>query len=104
MHFHIDSDASTDQVFRSLDTVLSYNEDEIDNLMNDFDKEFIAPEEIKLVNNPGNVSALTLEPNVLVVGQGATHNKEREKNKNSKKSRGNHTNHMQLQSFSTFWR
>ena len=33
--FHIDSDASTDQVFTLLDAVLSDNADEIDELMND---------------------------------------------------------------------
>ena len=45
-HFDIDSDASTGQVFTLLDAVQSNNEDEIDELMNDFDTEFIAPEEI----------------------------------------------------------
>ena len=38
-HFDIDSDASTDQVFTLLDAVQSDNEDEIDQLMNDFDYE-----------------------------------------------------------------
>ena len=66
-HFHIDSDASTDQVFTLLDAVESNNEDEIDELMNNFDTEFIAPEEIELTGNPSNVSALTLEVNVHVV-------------------------------------
>ena len=66
-HFHIDSDASMDQVFTLLDAVESNNEDEIDELMNNFDTEFIAPEEIKLTGNPSNVSALTLEANVHVV-------------------------------------
>ena len=41
--------------------------------MNDLDTEFIAPEEIKLTENPGNVSALTLEANVHVLDQGTTH-------------------------------
>ena len=68
-HFHIDRHASTDQVFTLLDAVQSDNEDEIDELMNDFDTEFIAPEEIELTDNPGNVSALTLEANVHVVDQ-----------------------------------
>ena len=43
--------------------------------MNDFDTEFIAPEEIKLTDNQGNVSALTLEANVHIVDQGTTHTK-----------------------------
>ena len=46
--FHIDSDASTNQVFALLDAGHSVNEDEIDGLMNDFDTKFIAPEETKL--------------------------------------------------------
>ena len=50
-HFHIDNGASTDQVFTLLDTVQSDNEDKIDELINDFDKQFIAPEEIELTDN-----------------------------------------------------
>ena len=71
----MDSDASTDQVFTLLNSVQSNNEDEIDELMNDFDTEFIAPEEIKLTDNQGNVSALTLGTNVHIVDQGTTHTK-----------------------------
>ena len=74
-HFDIDINASMDQVFTLLDAVQSDNEDESDQLMNDFDSEFIAPEEIELTDNPGNVSALTLEANVHVVDQGTTHTK-----------------------------
>ena len=74
-HFDIDSDASTDQILTLLDAVQSDNEDEIDELMNDFDAEFIAPEEIKLIDSHGNVSALTLETNIHVVDQGTTHTK-----------------------------
>ena len=43
-HFNIDSDTSTDQVFTLLDAVQSDNGDGIDQLMNDFDTEFTAPE------------------------------------------------------------
>ena len=53
-YFDIGSDASTGQVLTLLDAVQSNNEDETDQLMNDFDKEFIAPEEIKLTDNQGN--------------------------------------------------
>ena len=74
-HFDFDSDVSTGQVFTLLDAVQSNNEDEIDELMNDFDSEFIAPEEIELTGNQGNVSALTLEVNVHIVDQGTTHTK-----------------------------
>ena len=72
-YFYIDSNPSTDQVFMLLDAVKSDNEDEFDKLMNDFDTEFIAPEEIELTDNPGNLSALTLEASVHVVDQGTTH-------------------------------
>ena len=72
-HFHIDSDAWTDQLFKLLDAVHGDNEDETEKLMNDFDTEFIAPEEIELTDNPSNVSALRLEVNIHVVDQGTTH-------------------------------
>ena len=84
--FHIDSDASTDQVFTLLDAVQSDNKDEINKLMNDFDTECRAPEEIELTDNPGNVSASILEVNIHVVDHGTTHTKKLETNKTRKKS------------------
>ena len=51
-HFHIDSDASSDEVFTLLDAVQSDNENENDKLMNDLDTKFIAPKEIGLMGNP----------------------------------------------------
>ena len=84
-HFHIDSDASTDQVLKFLDAVLSENEDEINELMNDFDTKFIAPEEIELTDNPENVRLeFDIEANVHVVEKGTTHTRELEKNKRKK--------------------
>ena len=74
-HFDIDIDASTGQVFTLLDPVQSNHEDEIDELMNDFNMKFIAPEEIELTDSQNNVSALTLEANVHIVDQGTTHTK-----------------------------
>ena len=85
-YFHIDSNASADQVFILLDAVQSDNEDETDKLMNDFDTKFIALEKIELTDNPGNMSALKSEGNVHVVDQGSTHTKELETNKKRKKS------------------
>ena len=64
-----------DQLFTLLDALQIDKEDEIDKLMNDFDMEFIAPDEIDLTNNHGNVSNLTLEANVHVVEQETTHTK-----------------------------
>ena len=84
--FHIDSDASTDQVFTLLDAVQSDNKDEINELMNDFDTECRAPEEIELTDNPGNVRASILEVNIHVVDHGTTHTKKLETNKTRKKS------------------
>ena len=84
--FHIDSDASTDQVFTLLDAVQSDNKDEINELMNDFDTECRAPEEIELTDTPGTVSASILEVNIHVVDHGTTHTKKLETNKTRKKS------------------
>ena len=84
-HFHTNSDVSTNQVFTLLDAVWSDNKDEVDKLTNDFDTKFIAPEEIKLIGNPSNVNALTLETNTHVVDQGPTYTKELETNKKRKK-------------------
>ena len=41
-YFHIDSGTSTEQIFALLDTAQRDNKD--DELMNDSDKEFLAPE------------------------------------------------------------
>ena len=54
-------------------------------MTNDFDTKFIASEEIKLIGNPSNVNALTLETNTHVVDQGPTYTKELETNKKRKK-------------------
>ena len=67
-----------------MDAVHGDNEDETEKLMNDFDTEFIAPEEIELTDNPSNVSALRLEVNIHVVDQGTTHTRELEANKKRK--------------------
>ena len=71
--FHTDSVVSTDQVFTLLDTVQNDNQYETEELMNDFDTESIAPEEVTLTGNPSNKSALKLEANVHVVDQEITH-------------------------------
>ena len=47
--------------------VQSDSKDEIDELMNDSNTEFIAREEIELTDNPGNASASKLEVNIHVV-------------------------------------
>ena len=84
--FHIDSNASTDQVFTLLDAMQSDNKDEIEKLVNDFDTECVAPEETELTENPGNMNALKLEVNIYVFDQRRTHTEQletklKEKNK-----------------------
>ena len=49
IYFHIDSGTSMDQIFALLDAVQSDNKDETNELMNDFDMEFIDSEVIKLL-------------------------------------------------------
>ena len=42
IYFHIDKNASSEQIYALLDEVESADQDGIDNLVNDFDTEFIA--------------------------------------------------------------
>ena len=81
-HIYIDSD---DQVFTLLVTAQGDNEDKIDELINDFEAEFIAREEIEITNNLNKLSTLALEANIHVVDQGNTYTKELETNKKRKK-------------------
>ena len=70
-YFHIDSGTSTDEIFALLDTFQSDNQGEINKLMNDFDTEFIAPEEIKLTENPHNTNVLTPDVMVMLLAKGS---------------------------------
>ena len=88
-YFHIDKSTSIVHIFALLDTVETDNEDETHELMNDSDTEFIAPEEIKLTDNPDTASVLTQGTNVHLVDEGSTHTKELEANKKRKKSEQN---------------
>ena len=45
-YFHIDENSNGEQIYALLDDVESADEDDIDNLMNDSDTEFIVKEEI----------------------------------------------------------
>ena len=78
------------------------NEDEIEELMNDFDMELTASKEIELTDNSDNVNALTLASNLHVVDQGTTHTKEELETKKREKSRRKYPDHMEMQNFSTF--
>ena len=65
--FNIDENISSKKTFVLLDNVDSDNEEEIGNLTNYFDTEFIAEEEILLANNPLDTSLTTLEARINVV-------------------------------------
>ena len=68
-----------------MDTVHSDSKDEIDKLMKDSDKEFIAPKYIKLTDNADNAKFLIPEGNIHAVDEGTIHTKELETNKIRKK-------------------
>ena len=83
-YFHIDSGTSSDVIFAILDDVMSDEEEDIDNLMNDSDTEFIADENVDLsTNNCAEVSLLTPTANVHIVESDADSSTE-PKNKNKK--------------------
>lgn len=84
-YFHIDSGTSTDQIFALFDIVQSGNKNKFDELINDSDTDFIAPEKIKLTGNPYNVSVVIPEVIVYVVAEGSTHTKEIETHKKRNK-------------------
>ena len=66
-YFHFDENASSEQIFAVLDDVEIDDEDDIDNLMNDSDTEFIAEEEITQVASIQDTSLNTPEANLHVV-------------------------------------
>ena len=66
-YFHIDENASSVQIYALLDDVESPDENDIDNLMNDSDTEFIAEEEITLAASTQDTSLTTPETNLHVV-------------------------------------
>ena len=79
-YFHIDESASSEQTHALLDDVGSTDIDDIDNLMNDFDTEFIAEEEITQAASTQDTSLTTPEANLHVVPSD-NQSKKKEKNK-----------------------
>ena len=75
-YFHIDENASSEQI----NDVESADEDDIDNLMNDFDTEFIAQEEITQAANTQDTFLTTAEANLDVIPSD-NQSKKKEKNK-----------------------
>ena len=80
IYFHIDESASSEQIYASLDDVKSADEDDIDNLMNDSDTEFIAEEDITQAARTQGTSLTTPEVNLHVVPSD-NQSKKKEKNK-----------------------
>ena len=79
-YFHIGEKASSEQIHALLDDVESADEDDIDNLMNDSDTEFIAEEEITQAASTQDTSLTTPEANLHVVPSD-NQSKKKEKNK-----------------------
>ena len=79
-YFHIDENASSEQIYALLDDVDSPDEDYIDNLMNNFDTDFIAEEEITLAASTQDTSLTTPEAHLYVVPSD-NQSKKKEKNK-----------------------
>ena len=65
-YFYIGKNASSEHIFALLDNVERADEDEIDNLMNDADIEFIAEEEITQAVSTQDTSLTTPEANLHV--------------------------------------
>ena len=81
-YFHIDENASSEQIYALLDVVGSADKDDIDKLMNDSDTEFIAEEEITQAASTQDTSLTTPEANLHVVpSDNQSKRKEKSKNK-----------------------
>ena len=80
-YLHIHENASSEQILALLDDVESADEDDIDNLMNDSDTEFIAEEEITQAASTQDTSLTTPEANLHVVPSD-NQSKKKENNKN----------------------
>ena len=81
-YFHIDENASSKQIYASLDNVDSADGNDIDNLVNDSDTDFIAEEEITQAASTHDTSLTTPEANLHVV---PTDNQSKKKEKNKDK-------------------
>ena len=79
-YFHIDENASNEQIYALLDDAERADEDDIGNLMNDSDTEFIAEEEITQAASTKDTSLATQEANLHVVPSD-NQTKKKEKNK-----------------------
>ena len=80
-YFHIDENASSEEIYLWLDDVESADEDDIENLMNDFDAELIAEEEITQAASTQDTSLTTPEANLRVVPSDNQSKKQRKEQK-----------------------
>ena len=81
-YFHIDENASSEQIYDLLDDVGSADEDDIDNLMNDSDTKFIAEEKIIKAASTQETSLTTPEANLHVVPSDSQRRKKKTKKEN----------------------
>ena len=82
-YFHIDENAIIEQIYALLDDVKSAEEDNIENLMDYYDTEFIAEQEITQAASTQDTSLTTPEANLQVVPSD-NQSKKKEKNKKEK--------------------
>ena len=80
-YFHIDKNASSEQIYALLDDVESADEDDIDNLMNNSYIKFIAEEETAQAASTKDISLTTPEANLHLV---PSDNESKKKKKNKK--------------------
>ena len=79
-YFHNEENASSEQIYALLHDVESDDENDLDNLMNGSDNEFIAEEEITQTASTQDTSLTTQEANLYVVPSD-NQSKKKEKNK-----------------------
>ena len=79
-YFHIDKNATSEQIYALLDNVETTDEEDMGNLMNDSDSELIAEEEITQATSTQVTSLTTPEANLHVVPSD-NQSKKKEKNK-----------------------
>ena len=84
-YFHIDENASSEQIYVLSDGVQSTDDDDIDNLMNDPDTELIAEEEITQAASTQDTFLTTPEANLHVV---PSDNQSKKKKRRKKKNYG----------------
>ena len=66
-YFHVDENASSEKIYALLDDLESANEDDIGNLINDSDTEFIVEEEITQTASIQDTTLTTPDANLHVV-------------------------------------